>query len=175
MNSVVSDSQNFSAEDVGGEIEIEKIPLLEIEIKRKDLLPVFDYFRQVKPDWNNRYKDTRVIDCSFHYYSSNDIYISPSTALQHPTLLITWHYLVSKACFSHIYSCYLNHISMVGPFHGSSPCGTLCAPDYPFLMIIYRSLLHFGTYVWEDFFWVTILYVYLFIFGHGAHTSVDVS
>ncbi|CAO2832682.1 unnamed protein product [Amaranthus hypochondriacus] len=52
MNSVVSDSQNFSADDVSCEIEIEKIPHLEIEIKRKDLLPVFEYFRQVTPDWN---------------------------------------------------------------------------------------------------------------------------
>lgn len=72
MNSVVSDSQNFSADDVSCEIEIEKIPHLEIEIKRKDLLPVFEYFRQVTPDWN-RYKDICVIDCLFHYHSSNDI------------------------------------------------------------------------------------------------------
>ncbi|XP_057515043.1 autophagy-related protein 18h-like [Amaranthus tricolor] len=54
MNSVVRDSQNGFVDVLGGEVEIERISHLEIEMNRKDLLPVFEYFHQVKPDWNNR-------------------------------------------------------------------------------------------------------------------------
>ncbi|XP_019051469.1 PREDICTED: autophagy-related protein 18g-like [Nelumbo nucifera] len=38
----------------GGEIEIEKVPVHEVEIRRKDLLPVFDHFHSIKSDWNDR-------------------------------------------------------------------------------------------------------------------------
>ncbi|KNA09193.1 hypothetical protein SOVF_155860 [Spinacia oleracea] len=55
MSSVVPGGQKSSADnDFGGEIEIEKVSHLEIEIKRKDLLPVFEHFHKVKPDWSNR-------------------------------------------------------------------------------------------------------------------------
>ncbi|KAL6324321.1 hypothetical protein AAG906_012567 [Vitis piasezkii] len=39
MDPLVSDECNFT-KDTGGEIEIEKVPVQEVEIKRKDLLPV---------------------------------------------------------------------------------------------------------------------------------------
>ncbi|CAI9102358.1 OLC1v1000618C1 [Oldenlandia corymbosa var. corymbosa] len=45
--------QNFVDEDINGEIEIEKIPSNEVEIKRRELLPVFDQFRGVQPDWTD--------------------------------------------------------------------------------------------------------------------------
>lgn len=62
--------QKSSADnDFGGEIEIEKVSHLEIEIKRKDLLPVFEHFHKVKPDWSNRYKYIMTIDCPTHSYS----------------------------------------------------------------------------------------------------------
>ena len=61
MNSVVRDSQNGFVDVLGGEVEIERISHLEIEMNRKDLLPVFEYFHQVKPDWNNRYKNLLAI------------------------------------------------------------------------------------------------------------------
>ncbi|KAL4182349.1 hypothetical protein AMTRI_Chr12g275510 [Amborella trichopoda] len=38
----------------GGEIEIEKIPICEVEIRRKDLLPVFDHFRSFQSDQSGR-------------------------------------------------------------------------------------------------------------------------
>ncbi|CAL5357551.1 unnamed protein product [Camellia sinensis] len=38
----------------GGELEIEQVPFHEVEIKRKDLLPVFDHFRSIKSSWNDR-------------------------------------------------------------------------------------------------------------------------
>ncbi|KAL5701546.1 hypothetical protein ACHQM5_026872 [Ranunculus cassubicifolius] len=44
----------FSNDYTGGEFEIEKVPLQEVEVKRKDLLPVFDNFRSVQSDWNDR-------------------------------------------------------------------------------------------------------------------------
>lgn len=37
-----------------GEFEVEKVPVHEVEVKRKDLLPVFDHFHNVKSDWNDR-------------------------------------------------------------------------------------------------------------------------
>ncbi|OMP04986.1 hypothetical protein COLO4_09156 [Corchorus olitorius] len=38
----------------GGEFEIEKVRVHEIEIKRKELLPVFDHFHSIKTGWNDR-------------------------------------------------------------------------------------------------------------------------
>lgn len=37
-----------------GELEIEQVPFHEVEIKRKDLLPVFDHFHSIKSSWNDR-------------------------------------------------------------------------------------------------------------------------
>ncbi|XP_059625797.1 autophagy-related protein 18g [Cornus florida] len=38
----------------GGEIEVERLPVYEVEIKRKDLLPVFDHFHSIKSGWTDR-------------------------------------------------------------------------------------------------------------------------
>ncbi|XP_057474386.1 LOW QUALITY PROTEIN: autophagy-related protein 18g-like [Actinidia eriantha] len=38
----------------GGELEIEQIPFHEVEIKWKDLLPVFDHFHSIESSWNDR-------------------------------------------------------------------------------------------------------------------------
>lgn len=43
-----------------GEIEIEKIPVQEVDIKRKDLLPVFDHFLRMQSNWNDRYLMMRL-------------------------------------------------------------------------------------------------------------------
>jgi len=37
-----------------GEIEIENIPANEIEIKQKDLLPIFDHFHRIQSTWGDR-------------------------------------------------------------------------------------------------------------------------
>ncbi|XP_027363430.1 autophagy-related protein 18g-like isoform X2 [Abrus precatorius] len=42
---------SFSA---GGESEIERISANEIEIRQKELLPVFDHFHSIRPSWNER-------------------------------------------------------------------------------------------------------------------------
>ena len=39
----------------GGEFEIELFPAHEVEIKQKELLPVFDHFHSIRPGWNDRY------------------------------------------------------------------------------------------------------------------------
>lgn len=41
--------------NAGGESQIEKIPANEIEIRRKELLPVFDHFQGIRPSWNERW------------------------------------------------------------------------------------------------------------------------
>jgi len=39
---------------IGGEVEVEKIPLQEVEIRRKDLLPVFEQFQRPRSFWSDR-------------------------------------------------------------------------------------------------------------------------
>ncbi|KAL6989611.1 hypothetical protein U1Q18_015362 [Sarracenia purpurea var. burkii] len=47
------DYQNLTEDHIDGEIDIEKIPVHEVEIKRKDLLPVFDHFHRIQSDWSD--------------------------------------------------------------------------------------------------------------------------
>ncbi|KAJ6305813.1 hypothetical protein OIU78_021191, partial [Salix suchowensis] len=42
--------ENIGEDQTGQEIEIEKVPVHEVEIRRKDLLPVFDHFHR-SPEW----------------------------------------------------------------------------------------------------------------------------
>lgn len=37
----------------GGEFDIETVPVNEVEVKQKDLLPVFDSSRVVHPGWTD--------------------------------------------------------------------------------------------------------------------------
>lgn len=36
-----------------GVIEIENVPVNEVEVKRKDLLPVFDHFQRIHTNWDD--------------------------------------------------------------------------------------------------------------------------
>lgn len=38
----------------GGEFEVEKLPVHEVEMSRKELLPVFEHFHSIKSIWNDR-------------------------------------------------------------------------------------------------------------------------
>lgn len=49
-----SNEESSMKDNMNGEIEIEKVPIHEVEIKRKDLLPVFDHFRGIQSDWLDR-------------------------------------------------------------------------------------------------------------------------
>ncbi|WOL01823.1 autophagy-related protein [Canna indica] len=46
--------EGFTKGFPGGEIEIEKLSFDEVEIKRKDLLPVFEQYHCFQSDWNDR-------------------------------------------------------------------------------------------------------------------------
>ncbi|XP_039022436.1 autophagy-related protein 18h-like isoform X1 [Hibiscus syriacus] len=46
--------QKFTTDQSGGEIEIERMPAHEVEIRQRDLLPVFEHFQRIQPDWNDR-------------------------------------------------------------------------------------------------------------------------
>lgn len=48
---------NWGSSDASsrGEIEIENLPAREVHIRNKDLLPVFQHFHSVQPDWHDRY------------------------------------------------------------------------------------------------------------------------
>ncbi|KAK1316983.1 Autophagy-related protein 18g [Acorus calamus] len=50
LSSKVGETSNYG----GGEIEIEKVPIQEIEIQRKDLLPVFEHFHRIHSDRNDK-------------------------------------------------------------------------------------------------------------------------
>ncbi|XP_057512829.1 autophagy-related protein 18h-like [Actinidia eriantha] len=47
------EEQNLTKDHIGGETEIEKISVHEVEIKRKDLLPVFDRFHRIHSEWSD--------------------------------------------------------------------------------------------------------------------------
>ena len=49
-----ANEEALSEDQSSGEIEIEKIPVHEVEIKRKDLLPVFDHFHTMQSHWGDR-------------------------------------------------------------------------------------------------------------------------
>lgn len=45
---------NFTKDLTGGEMEIEKVPVHEVEIRRKDLLPVVHPFHRFQSEWSGR-------------------------------------------------------------------------------------------------------------------------
>ncbi|KAI3979946.1 hypothetical protein MKX01_042600 [Papaver californicum] len=63
----------FTKEFFGGEVEIEKILVRGVEIKRKDLLPVFDHFHHGKSDWSERgsFAGKQSSNSSFDPYESH--------------------------------------------------------------------------------------------------------
>ena len=63
MNLVAPDKHISSADGFSGEIEIEKVSSFEIEIKRKDLLPVFEHFHNANPGWSNRCDTLHALNC----------------------------------------------------------------------------------------------------------------
>ncbi|KAG8648215.1 hypothetical protein MANES_09G161900v8 [Manihot esculenta] len=54
MSHLETAEQNFIEDHAGGEIEIEKVGVREVEIRRKDLLPVIDHFNRTLPNWTDR-------------------------------------------------------------------------------------------------------------------------
>ncbi|CAK9152198.1 unnamed protein product, partial [Ilex paraguariensis] len=48
------EDENIMKNYTGGETDIENIPVHEVEIRRKDLLPVFYRFHRIHPDWSGQ-------------------------------------------------------------------------------------------------------------------------
>ena len=51
MSPLGANEQNFIENNTTGEIEIEKVPVHEVEIRQRDLFPVFDHFLIIQSDW----------------------------------------------------------------------------------------------------------------------------
>ncbi|KAK6915520.1 BCAS3 domain, partial [Dillenia turbinata] len=54
MTPLGADDQSFTEDDTGGEIEIEKLPVQEIEINQRDIFPIFGPFCRIQPTWSDR-------------------------------------------------------------------------------------------------------------------------
>ncbi|ESR46467.1 hypothetical protein CICLE_v10000138mg [Citrus x clementina] len=54
MSPLETDEYGSAQEYDGGETELENIPAHCIEIRRKDLLPLFDHFHSIQADWSDR-------------------------------------------------------------------------------------------------------------------------
>ncbi|XP_031265258.1 autophagy-related protein 18h [Pistacia vera] len=88
MNPLENDEQNSTKEQTGGEIEVEKIPVHYVEIRRKDLLPVFDNFHRIQSDWNERgiiggrstVSSSKSFEAKEKYFEETDISESKSAS-----------------------------------------------------------------------------------------------
>ncbi|XP_044482790.1 autophagy-related protein 18h-like isoform X1 [Mangifera indica] len=86
MNPLDTDEQNSTKEQTGGEIEVEKIPVHYVEIRRKDLLPVFDHFHRIQSDWIERgifrgrstVSSSKSYEAKENYFEESDISQSKS-------------------------------------------------------------------------------------------------
>ncbi|XWS58254.1 hypothetical protein CRYUN_Cryun08bG0018200 [Craigia yunnanensis] len=54
MSPLEVDEHKFTVDQSRGEIEIEQMPAHEVEIRRRDLLPVFELFPRHQSEWNDR-------------------------------------------------------------------------------------------------------------------------
>ena len=54
MSTLGVDEHKFTADQSRGEFEIEQIHAHEVEIRQKDLLPVFEHFHRLQSEWNDR-------------------------------------------------------------------------------------------------------------------------
>ena len=54
MSPCAAGELNFGKDLSPGEMEIEKVPGQEVEMRRKDLLPVVHPFHRFQSDWNGR-------------------------------------------------------------------------------------------------------------------------
>ncbi|XP_050223494.1 autophagy-related protein 18h [Mercurialis annua] len=55
VNHIEALEENITGDCAGGEVEVEKAPVQEVEIRRKDLLPVFDHFHRTFFNGHGRY------------------------------------------------------------------------------------------------------------------------
>ncbi|XP_028770758.1 autophagy-related protein 18h isoform X2 [Neltuma alba] len=64
-----------------GEIEIEKIPVIEVEIRQKDLLPVFNHFHGIHSTWGDRFSSSSSDSHGVEEKFSEDAVINHSKSM----------------------------------------------------------------------------------------------
>ncbi|XP_074331836.1 autophagy-related protein 18h-like [Apium graveolens] len=87
MSPLAFDEERQSLYSNDGEIEIEKLHAQEIEIRRKDLLPVSDHFHQIHHEWanssrglaNGRYSPSSSLSDEGKKYSDDAKVLTPSS------------------------------------------------------------------------------------------------
>ncbi|KAK1352020.1 BCAS3 domain-containing protein [Heracleum sosnowskyi] len=86
MSSLAFEEEKQSFYSSDGEIEIEKLHAREIEIRRKDLLPVSDHFHQIHHEWansrghaNGRYSPSSSLSDEGKKYSDDAKVLRPSS------------------------------------------------------------------------------------------------
>ncbi|XVF42049.1 hypothetical protein PTKIN_Ptkin01aG0329000 [Pterospermum kingtungense] len=79
------DEHTLPAGQSGGEIEIEQMPSHEVEIRQRDLLPVFEHFHRIQSEWSDRSFDAGIYPMS----SSHDAKarFSEVTVISHSKLM----------------------------------------------------------------------------------------
>ncbi|XWS42429.1 hypothetical protein CRYUN_Cryun16bG0013500 [Craigia yunnanensis] len=85
MSTLGVDEHKFTADQSRGEFEIEQIPAYEVEIRQKDLLPVFEHFHRRQSEWNDRGFDGE----KYPIFSSHDAKarFSEVTVISHSKLM----------------------------------------------------------------------------------------
>ena len=54
MSPLEVNEHKFTVDQSRGEIKIEQMPAHEVEIRQRDLLPVFEHFHGLQSEWNDR-------------------------------------------------------------------------------------------------------------------------
>ncbi|KAI4301849.1 hypothetical protein L6164_035089 [Bauhinia variegata] len=86
MNLSEAEEQNLCGGHSRVEIEIETIPVNEIDIRLKNLLPVFNHFHRIQSSWGDRGVVRRCSSSSSNSHGSEDKF-SEDAAITHPKLM----------------------------------------------------------------------------------------
>ncbi|KAL8171266.1 hypothetical protein V2J09_023070 [Rumex salicifolius] len=81
MSLTETDGMKLSDDSSGGEIEIEAFPNSEVEIRRKDLLPVFNQSQNVQSDWSDR------ADGMLRYLNVSENHLADNKRSEYSTVL----------------------------------------------------------------------------------------
>ncbi|XP_062084636.1 autophagy-related protein 18h isoform X1 [Humulus lupulus] len=95
------EANNITEDSSAGEIEIEKLPVHEVEIKRKDLLPVFNHFPVVHSNWGDRALVGSHSSVDSHEAKEN---FSETSVISHAKLASTGSFEQSDGLFGDCYS-----------------------------------------------------------------------
>ncbi|XP_061349412.1 autophagy-related protein 18h-like [Gastrolobium bilobum] len=95
MSPLEAGELNLCELSTGGEIEIENISVNEVEIRQKDLLPVFNHFRRIQSTWGDRGMVLGRCSSSSSDSHGTEEKLSENAAISHSKLML--HGLAGKA------------------------------------------------------------------------------